>query len=263
MKHTTHIAASIKRIVIFTMSVAVIFAVYRFLLPGELRTKSILTSIILLWAFSAYVVLPRLHRPLSKWYVPDYFIGRTRTADGLLGDPVNMAVIGSKASLKKHMKHAGWVEAEPLSLQSTWKMAWNTVRGNDYPDAPVSDLFLFDRKQDLAFQMQVAGNPRKRHHVRFWKTAQDWYLPGGHKADWVAAATYDNAVGLSLFTLQFTHRIDPNIDEERDFLVDTLERASGITHSEYIAHFFPPFATRNGGGDRIMTDGSMVIVTLK
>lgn len=258
-----HLAASIKRLLIFVSTVALIFFVYRFILPDELRTSQIATSIIIFWLFSAYFVLPRVHRLLSKMYVPDYFIGRSRTADGLLGDPINLALIGSEHDLRRSMKDAGWIEAAPLNLTTSWKMAVNTVRGKDYPDAPVSDLLVFDRKQDLAFQKQVDDNPRKRHHVRFWKTDIDWYLPGGHEADWVGSATYDSAVGLSMFTLQFTHRIDPNIDDERDFLVKTLKNARSVHLYERIEHFFSPFVTRNGGGDKFMTDGSMVILTLK
>lgn len=195
--------------------------------------------------------------------MPNYFIGRTRTADGLLGDPVNMGLIASKKSLTEAMKSAGWVEAQPMTFNSIIKMSWYTVRGKDYPDAPFSDLFLFDRRQDLGFQKQVEGNPRKRHHVRFWKTDKDWYLPGGHKVDWVGAASYDSAVGLSLFTWQFTHRIDPNIDDERDYLISTIEKVKKIKKTVKIDHFFEPFVCRNGGGDEVVTNGSMAIIKLK
>ena len=51
--------------------------------------------LILFWGLLAYLVLPRLHRILTTIYVPDYFIGRTRTGDGLLGDPVNLALMGT------------------------------------------------------------------------------------------------------------------------------------------------------------------------
>lgn len=263
MKTTFHIAASIKRLVILLGSLTLIVLVYGFILPDELQTGQIALSIVLFWVFSAYFVLPRVHRVLSRMYVPDYFIGRTRTVDGLLSDQINMAAIGSERELRSAMKRAGWIEASPLSLRSSWRMAWNTLRGLDYPDAPVSDLLLFDRKQDLAFQKQVDGNPRRRHHVRFWRTDDDWYLPGGHAADWVAAASYDSAVGLSMFTFQFTHHTDPNIDEERDYLVHTLKTSRGYVKKERIEHFFPKFITRNGvNGSRLMTDGSMIILTL-
>ncbi|MFD0758198.1 hypothetical protein [Arthrobacter ulcerisalmonis] len=49
---------------------------------------------LIFWAALAYLVLPRLHRILTRIYLPDYFIGRSRTSDGLLGDPVNVAFRG-------------------------------------------------------------------------------------------------------------------------------------------------------------------------
>ena len=59
------------------------------------------------WVLVAYLVLPRLHRILSTIYVPDYFIGRTRTADGLLGDPVNLALRGTADQVHEAMTAAG------------------------------------------------------------------------------------------------------------------------------------------------------------
>ena len=66
----------------------------------------------------------------------------------------------------------------------------------------MSPLFLFGRMQDFAYQQEVAGNPAKRHHVRFWRTPDGWLLPGGTRVDWLAAGTFDRAVGFSLFTRQ-------------------------------------------------------------
>ena len=64
------------------------------------------------WIIVAYLALPRLHRILSNMYVPNYFIGRTRTADGVLSDPVNLSVRGSEEKLHKAMTEAGWVLAD-------------------------------------------------------------------------------------------------------------------------------------------------------
>ena len=35
------------------------------------------------WLVVTYLTLPRIHRILTTIYVPGYFIGRTRTSDGL------------------------------------------------------------------------------------------------------------------------------------------------------------------------------------
>ncbi len=261
-RYVKTVAVTIKRILVLVISAVIILNIYLILLPNVWYRDHLLISLIILWLLSAYIVLPRLHRLLSKLYVPQYFIGRTRTADGLLGDPVNLAVIGKQRDLTKALKKAGWQPADPKTLKTGLKIVWCGLRRRPYPSAPVSDLFIFGRKQDLAYQMEVGGNPRQRHHVRFWKTPTGWYLPGGHKADWLGAATYDKAVGLSWFTGQITHTIDINIDKERDFLLESLRQAETVNSYDEIKHFFPAYRSINGGGNRVMTDGSLAFVHL-
>ena len=179
----------------------------------------------LFWALLAYLVLPRLHRILTTIYVPDYFIGRARTSDGLLGDPVNLAVLGDEPQLHAAMVAAGWTRADEITLRSSWRIVTSTVTRRSYDEAPVSPLFLFGRQQDFAYQQEVAGNPAKRHHVRFWRCPDGWLLPGGSRVDWLAAGTFDRASGFSLFTLQVTHKIDADTDVERDHIVATVRAA--------------------------------------
>ena len=150
---------------------------------------------VLFWLVLAYLVLPRLHRILTTIYVPDYFIGRARTSDGLLGDPVNLAVDGPEASVHAAMLAAGWTRADDVTLASSWRIVTGTLTRKSYDEAPVSPLFLFGRQQDFAYQQEVAGNPAKRHHVRYWRTPDGWLLPGGRRVDWLAAGTFDRAVG--------------------------------------------------------------------
>ena len=214
------------------------------------------------WLLVTYLTLPRIHRILTLVYVPGYFIGRTRTSDGLLGDPVNLALRGSEREVHATMTAAGWTRADDLSLRTGLRIVTSTLRRESYPAAPVSPLNLFDRQQDFAYQQQVAGNPSKRHHVRFWRCPDGWFLPGGTAVDWVAAGTYDRSVGLSLFTLQVTHKIEADTDVERDFIVSTITRAAPGTQVEVIRHFSSGFHARNGGGDRIETDGDLPVVVV-
>lgn len=215
------------------------------------------------WVMLAYLALPRLHRIFTAIYVPDYFIGRTRTSDGLLGDPVNLAVRGSDAQLREAMARAGWTLADPVTMGSAWKIVTSTIARRSYDQAPVSPLLLFGRVQDMAYQQEVAGNPAKRHHVRFWRTPDDWLLPGGTRVDWLAAGTFDRAVGFSLFTLQITHKIDADIDVERDHVVATVMAANDAATVETLVDFSAGYHSRNGGGDSIQTDGDLPILDLR
>jgi hypothetical protein len=219
--------------------------------------------LVVFWVLVAYLVLPRLHRVLTYLYVPNYFIGRTRTSDGLLGDPVNLAFRGSEAQLHGVLTAAGWTRADEVTLASSWRIVRDTLTRRPYAQAPVSPLFLFERRQDFAYQQEVAGNPAQRHHVRFWRCPPGWRLPGGYAVDWVAAGTYDRSVGLSLMTLQVTHRIAADIDVERDHVVASLTGADPAVRVDRIDHFATGYHARNGGGDAMITDGDLPVVDLR
>ena len=215
------------------------------------------------WLLLAYLVLPRLHRILTTVYVPDYFIGRARTSDGLLGDPVNLAFLGKGEQIERALVDAGWTKADPVTLVSSWRIVRSTLRRRSYHQAPVSPLFLFGRQQDFAYQQEVSGNPAQRHHVRFWRCPDDWLLPGGTRVDWVAAGTFDTRVGLSLFTLQVTHKIDADTDVERDHIVSSVVAAEPRVVVHVIRDFSTGYHARNGGGDSIRTDGDLPIVDVR
>jgi hypothetical protein len=218
--------------------------------------------LVVFWLVVAYLLLPRVHSILTLFYVPDYFIGRAKTREGLLGDPINLAVRGREEQVHEAMARAGWHLADELGLRSTLKTMWCTVLRRSYPDAPVSPLHLFGGIQAFTYQQEVEGNPSKRHHVRFWRCPPGWLLPGGHRADWLAAGSYDRSIGLSFFTLQFTHRIDKEIDRERDHIVGGLVEANDRARVELIRNFSTGYHHVNGGGDAIVTDGDLPIVDL-
>ncbi|GGR26358.1 LssY C-terminal domain-containing protein [Agromyces mediolanus] len=214
------------------------------------------------WLLLAYLVLPRLHRILTTIYVPDYFIGRARTSDGLLGDPVNLALLGEEGAIHEAMRGAGWTRADDVDAASSWRIILSTITRRSYDEAPVSPLFLFGRMQDFAYQQEVEGNPAKRHHVRFWRTPEGWLLPGGRRVDWLAAGTFDRAVGFSLFTLQITHKIDADTDVERDHIVRTVLDSGVPASVDVIRDFSTGYHSRNGGGDTITTDGDLPVLAL-
>ena len=219
--------------------------------------------LLVFWLFFSYLVLPRLHRILSSIYLPAYFVGRTRTSDGLLGDPVNLGFLGEEGQVHGALSRAGWTRADELSVRSAAGIVRGVLRRRSYAGAPVSPLHLFDRQQDFAYEQEVAGTPSQRHHIRFWRCPDGWLLPGGFRADWLAAASFDRGVGLSWFTLQFTHRIDEDTDVERDLVVSAVCAAVPGVRVDVIEKFSSGYHHRNGGGDRIRTDGDLPILDLR
>ena len=242
---------------------AAVWLAYLVLTEGFVSGWAQIWFYLVFWVVVAYIALPRLHRILTNIYVPNYFIGRTRTSDGLLGDPVNLGLLGDEEQIHAAMKQAGWTRADDLTFRSACRIVLSTVLRRSYDEAPVSPLMLFGRNQDFAYQQEVKGNPAKRHHVRFWRCPEGWLLPGGHSTDWLAAGTYDKAVGFSLFTLQITHKIEENTDVERDHIVATIEDAVAESSVTVLADFATGYHSRNGGGDNIVTDGDLPIIDLR
>jgi hypothetical protein len=205
----------------------------------------------------AYLLLPLLwrryaHRHSSLDDVP----GITHTADGIPGDPINVALIGTKAGVIKIMLAARWYPADPLSLRSCLEIAEATVLKRPYDAAPVSNLYLFGRKEDLAFEQPVGPDPRHRHHVRFWQSDK---MDADGRPVWVGSAVYDKRVGLSRTTGQITHVTAADVDAERDYMFQCLEQTGDLAEKYVVDGFHKQLEGRNGGGDPWQTDGKLYV----
>ncbi len=237
------------------------YAIILLILSFRMELSSIVILIIF-WLILTYIAFPRLHSFFTNMYLPDYFLSRTKTGDGILGDPVNLAFLGSEEDIHTAMCKSGWTKADPITLRSSLGIVLSTLKHTTYPEAPVSSLYLFNKKQDFAYQMEVNGSATQRHHVRFWKVPDGWKLPGGKRVDWLAAGTFDKGVGLSAATLQVTHKIDKEIDKERDFIIESLLYTDNDITVDVIEEFTIPYCDENGGGDSIETDGNMPVVNV-
>ena len=219
-------------------------------------------SVFLFWVLLAYVGLPRLQEVLSKMYVPDYFIGRSLTEVGVLGDPINLALDGSEADIHAAMTRAGWVRAEELTIRSSWGSCSRRC-------------FAVPTLRLRSPHCSSSGSGRLSPISRRWTVTPPnattcvsgpsltvGSCPAGFQVGWLAAATYDKAVGISLFTLQMTHRVDADIDIERDYVINTVRYVEPLASLRVIREYSNAFTTRNGGGDVVRTDGSLPILDL-
>jgi hypothetical protein len=201
---------------------------------------------------------------LVRWFVRKHpsladIPGITHTKQGIPGDPLNVSLIGTEADIGLIMLAAQWHPADPITLRSSLKIARATVLRQSYDKAPVSNLYLWGRKQDLAFQKPVGGDPRKRHHVRFWRSE---ILDDDGRPVWVGSATYDTKVGLSRTTGQVTHHIAADVDRERDHLINDLERTGNLVEVYTEDDFHKTRTGRNGGGDPWHTDGNLRVAVI-
>jgi hypothetical protein len=226
------------------------------------------------YAVGAYIILPYAVRMglkiLQRRRVPRF----TVTGDGLPGDPVNLALIGTFAQLRSAFAAAGWDEADKLNLSSSWRMVCAFVLNRPYPTAPFSTLYLFGRGQDIGFQKAIGDSPRRRHHVRFWgrevgedqadvDDASFWLNtdrpPAGADVPWVGAATKDTGLSFTRLTFQVTHATDADTNAERTYVLEELQKSGVIADVQLYK-----------GGDRLqpahinhyITDGEIGLAAL-
>jgi hypothetical protein len=213
-------------------------------------------SLLLVYLTVAYLVLPNFWARYVKHHPAiDDVPGITETRSGIPGDPINVALVGAKPELIKIMLAAKWYPADPLSLKSCLEIAADTVLKRSYKDAPVSSLYLFGRKEDLAFEQPVGNSPRHRHHVRFWQSDRAYE----NRPIWFGSAIYDEHVGFNRDTGQITHVTAPDIDAERDYLFGDLEKSGDLASLITIDGFHKVLEGRNGGGDPWHTDGRLFL----
>lgn len=227
---------------------------------------------------TAYVIAPacvrvyRILRPAN--HLPLYCI----TPDGFASDPLNIGIIATRYDLVKAMQKAGWYVADKHSLKNLVRQGLSTVYGWTYNNAPVSNLYLFGRKQDIAFEIPIEGAPGSRHHVRFWATtykkdspidihAIDWHHRREHVRDdkllWVGAASKDVGIGFIRHNLQITHMIDPDTNSEREKIVGQLKKAKLSKKVTSITLGKPYKVINRVLNGSLHTDGKMDIVSLK
>lgn len=180
----------------------------------------------------------------------------TATKDGRPGDAVNVAFIGTAEELHRALAVAGWYAADPITLRTSLRIAADVVLHKPYAHAPVSDLYLWGRREDCAFEQPVGGSPKQRHHVRFWKSVE---VDGNGEPLWLGAATFDERVEISREAGGITHRIGSDIDSERNKLLIDTQNSGTLDGFYWVDRFHRHREGRNGGGDPYFTDGRLAV----
>jgi hypothetical protein len=227
-------------------------------LPRRVALNFRALTIAAAYVVAAYLILPRLWKHHQRHHAVFGDSPRiTHTASDIPGDPLNIALVGTEEEVIRAMTAARWNPADPLTFRSSVKIVVDTVLRKPDDKAPVSNLYLFGRKEDLAFERPVGGSPKERHHVRFWHLDKN----DDDRPAWIGSAAYDIGVELSRTTGQVTHHISPNVDAERDLLIADLSKAVPAQVS-WLDGFHKELQGRNGGGDPWRTDGRLAIVVL-
>ena len=211
---------------------------------------TMISSVLLL--FVACVVLILFYPYTSNFPA---FPRITQTQSGADGDPVNLVFVGRKEQILQSFHKAGWLIPDPITSQTAEKIAAASLAHRSYPTAPVSNLYVFGRVEDLAFE-KPTNDVQNRGHIRLWQTGT---LIGGQLV-WVGQASYDHGIELSGTNHLPTHHIAPTVDLERNTVGSDLEK-TGLVKDELYGAFTPPILyARNGGGDYYESDGDVLVI---
>ena len=268
-----------KRFAVLLPGIVIAYLSVRDIFPYFDRRLPLAFAILITYALGAYVLVPglirlfRIVRPAG--HLPLYCV----TPDGFASDPLNIGIVATRRELINTMGRAGWYLADPRRGRYVVRHILSTVYNWSYPTAPVSHLYLFGRKQDLAFEIPVEGAVAgSRHHVRFWATTfQDkehltvrnihWHHRHAHLQDdnllWVGAASLDVGIGFVRHNLQITHMIDPDTNKERELIVEQLRQRKLVKKIETIELEKPYSLINRVVSGYLHTDGKMAVVHLK
>jgi len=173
------------------------------------------------------------------------------------GDPVNLVVIGDLDDVYYAFIRAGWDETETIYKGSTWKTMTSFIGGGEYRYSPVSALYVFGRGQDIAFQ-KARENIHERNHLRLWLSP---YRYEG-KPVWLGQISRDIGVRFTKKTIT-THKIDPDVDETREFLLENLAYSQALAKVAYLGGVgAAPIDQPRGNltGDPYFTDGYRLVL---
>ena len=179
--------------------------------------------------------------------------------DGNKGDAVNFLLIGPEDKLKEAYANAGWVLVDKTPKDAVLRGLLATLSKQAYVQMPMSELIMFGRVQDFGFAhaepVQVVST---RHHLRIWKSPFE--IAG--QPLWVGAATHDIGFEKDQRNNGVTHKIDPEIDGERDYLGQTLSETGIVAKMDYITPPNPIKEERTATGGSFRTDGRILVMLL-
>jgi len=198
--------------------------------------------------------VPPLSAPdgVSQWLRNEPF-GIDRRDNRPVGDIVNLAFLGSRQQLESAFSAAGWAAADPPTHKTKKQAyyAFNAMRA--YANAPVSALFYKGMLPEIVFEKSL-NTVTKRHHIRVWYAG----VVDGHEL-WLGAATHDTGGTFNPHYFRFTHKIDPNVDDEREKIATDI-RFAGCAEPEMRVD--RPSAATNGLDHNSITDGAAAVLSL-
>jgi hypothetical protein len=182
---------------------------------------------------------------------------RSVSKDNQPGDPVNLVLIGTTQEIEQAFRKAEWSEPQVKGGKSITDTVRAVMNNEGFGAAPVSDLYLYGRTQDLAFE-KMLNTFNKRHHLRLWKS--DVKAPDGRPI-WLGAATHDT--GIDIHPGVVSHATDPDLDDERSQVQADLIGGGAVQSAQLVTRPNPLTSGTTATGGAWHTDGRLLTVDLK
>jgi hypothetical protein len=175
------------------------------------------------------------------------------------GDPVNFVLIGDEEAVMGALVGQDWDPTHTIGGESVGRTVKSFLFGGQYRYSPVSRLYYFGRGQDLALQ-KVRSTIHQRNHLRLWRAPFSFQ----GKEVWLGQISRD--IGVR-FTWQsptlVTHKIDPDVDEAREYLVQDLIASEFLQSLGYVRGVGAASRETPRGnltGDPYFTDGLRAVM---
>jgi LssY C-terminus len=184
---------------------------------------------------------------------------RISDKDGNPGDMVNFLILGNEDQMKKVFTTAGWVRVDADVKSTILAGAIASFSKESYLTMPMSVLYLFDRPQDYGWaHAEPITVVASRNHLRIWKAA---FTVSGQML-WVGAATHDIGFEKDQRNNSITHKIDPDIDLERDYVEKTLSSTGLVAEVSRFTPTNPLKGAKTATGGSFHSNGQVLVLKL-
>ncbi len=176
------------------------------------------------------------------------------------GDLVNFVIVGSQEQVTRALKDAGWLPADKTNTDAVVSALMATLQKNSYMTVPMSILYLFGRPQDYGYERtEPVMVVSQRNHFRIWKAP----FSTPQQTIWAGAGTHDIGIERDQRSANaITHKIDQDVDNERDFIGATLQQAGWVQAMDYMTRANPIKETKTATGGSIKSDGRVLVIVL-
>ncbi|HSW33416.1 MAG TPA: LssY C-terminal domain-containing protein [Steroidobacteraceae bacterium] len=177
------------------------------------------------------------------------------------GDPLNFVIVGEAAEVLNSLSRSGWSFTHRIDLRTIRREVGAAIAGTAYPVAPVSSLYVFGRKQDVALQ-RARRSIAQRNHLRLWLAPYRFE----NRPVWIGQISRDIGVKVTPKSPTLTtHIIDPQVDATREYLLHSLIAEGFVDRFGFVkgsAAGTPSQPRFNLTGDPYHSDGMRLVVIL-